>query len=118
MFDIYKTLKCYACGHEGSSDDFTTYRGDLGDNVGICRSCSDKGIVVMTKHQELNTVPPKVSLEDFTKAIDEFNEFLMKFITSTNKHDARSISSKMTKRLMLIYRYVYENCKDDEGEEK
>lgn len=41
----------------------------------------------------------------------------MKFITTTNKHDARDISSKMTKRLMLIYRYVYDNCKKDEGEE-
>ena len=116
MLNLEQSFTCHACGHVGPSDDFTTYYGSLGDNVGICRKCSDKGITVIVNSKNPIKDPPKITLEEFTKSIDEFNELLLEFITSESKCVARDISSKMTKRLMLIYRYVYENCKDDEGE--
>ena len=105
-----KNFKCYACGHVGPDNDFPVFYGALGADVGICRTCSRKGILVSVQFPK--DEPDKPILigapygeDGLVKDIEEMFDILNKIVASDKAPEVVSYYTKSIKLMSRIHKY-------------
>ena len=100
---------CYACGYSGSLLYFPVVYGELGANVGICRTCSRKGILVSTNksacQDEKYIITAPYGEDGFIKDIEKMFDILNKIVASEEAKEVVQYYFQSFKLMFRIHRY-------------
>ena len=106
-----ENIKCYACGADCSSQGFVVKYGDYGANIGLCRSCVKKGILVSKVSYTKLREPAPVTQAEYEEASISFWENFNAMINGLIPSEVASAWKELNFALNKIYRWNLERTK-------
>ena len=104
-------MKCYACGKLASPAEFPVVHGDIGPNIGICRECSRKGIMVSVSSEPPAKSKP-ITKEEYEAALEEFALSFNAFLEADVLIQAKNCYWKALKALTRISTFCFNKYKE------